>query len=94
MRGICRVRRWISDILVGFETRTELVLLYPPILNAQKGRTYCSPSRSCWTKFLRKAFITTIEWPACIPDFNTVIKVQVILVIELNAKEKFDMVSW
>lgn len=80
------------DVLVGFETRTELVLLYPPILNAQKGRTHCSASRSCWTKILRKAFITTIELPAYIPHFNTVIQAQVILVIELNAKEKIDMV--
>lgn len=94
MRGIFRVRRWFSDVLVGLETRTEWVLLYPPILNAQKGRTYCSASRSCWTKLLRKAFMSTIEWPACILDFNTVIQAQVILVIELNAKDTFDMVSW
>lgn len=52
------------------------------------------PNGPSWTKFLRKAFNTTIEWPACIPDFNTVIQAQVILVIELNAKDKFDMVSW
>lgn len=69
--------------------RAELVLMYPPILNAQKEQAHCSASRSCWTKFLRKAFITTIEWPAYIPHFNTVMQAQVILVIE-----KFDMVSW